>query len=747
MPLPDKDSITFRGMPSLDAPKQIAVSLTLTQKQVEAIFARQAQLQEDGSAQSPLEIDFENNQILIGSMVTPYIVNPEDGSREICRRAPTMSKPLAGIALQGHAVGKFTLRRDFDQGVADSVRRATEAENSKRSERTIVRLDELPAVTNGKKSKSSTVSTLAKKAMSNNRAQRPVAVSQSDSRPSTPSGASSSRSVSAPSSVSNLKPAPDEPLIQVDLTSHRSRATHRLALEAMTATQFQTMLSEITRRNVDGAYQTVLNDIGEVIPEPKSSTGPPRYQLKNAIWREVRPKDCPDLTPEQRITLARKGRLTISKMGYDSTHALWACFQTTDTTDKGEGSKKGGVFLATQKGSSAKAAKTAAGIPRKSNVPAKSKAPKEVKPQDDFVESKGNRTVSNTLDKGKIKDPISIPGASSSSQSVKREEPKASSSLNKPRASTGTVKKEPSPLPPRPSLPGPEPIRKKKTREKEENSSGTEEGELTTKSEVKKRKAIPSVDARRPPEPSSSKIGDNRSISSREEKERQRARNREEEPTIKPGKEGRQSLSSSKGVSSSKDVKPKKESRDSDFEMPKERGRERERERDRESKASKKRRTPSWSSSDGEADEPPKKKTALNSRSASSSTTAAPGRVTSSSTAVAAAPPTKVSSSKPITNGTKASRHSYILADDKAALKQQYNELYPRYIDLNKRLHAQYTKVESSLLTADSDTTSTDGDADMLDDDEIKRLCTEHERLKDFLGKIRTAHAKASRGY
>jgi hypothetical protein len=61
MPLPTKDPVAFRGVPSLGAEKKKALTMTFTQKQVEAMFARQATLREQGSSQCPLEIDFDDN--------------------------------------------------------------------------------------------------------------------------------------------------------------------------------------------------------------------------------------------------------------------------------------------------------------------------------------------------------------------------------------------------------------------------------------------------------------------------------------------------------------------------------------------------------------------------------------------------------------------------------------------------------------------------------------------------------------
>lgn len=62
MPLPTEESIGIRGAPLLGGRATIALSLTLTQKQVEAMFARQAsinKLASQSATQFPLEIDFD----------------------------------------------------------------------------------------------------------------------------------------------------------------------------------------------------------------------------------------------------------------------------------------------------------------------------------------------------------------------------------------------------------------------------------------------------------------------------------------------------------------------------------------------------------------------------------------------------------------------------------------------------------------------------------------------------------------
>lgn len=56
MPLPEKEPITFKGAKPGDA-EAVAISLTLTQKQVEAMFMRKEELKD---SKSPLEIDFDN---------------------------------------------------------------------------------------------------------------------------------------------------------------------------------------------------------------------------------------------------------------------------------------------------------------------------------------------------------------------------------------------------------------------------------------------------------------------------------------------------------------------------------------------------------------------------------------------------------------------------------------------------------------------------------------------------------------
>lgn len=66
MPLPTSDAIPFRGIPSLGDKATIALSITLTQKQVEAMFTRQAsinKLASQSATQFPLEIDFDKKVI------------------------------------------------------------------------------------------------------------------------------------------------------------------------------------------------------------------------------------------------------------------------------------------------------------------------------------------------------------------------------------------------------------------------------------------------------------------------------------------------------------------------------------------------------------------------------------------------------------------------------------------------------------------------------------------------------------
>jgi len=654
-------------------------------------------------------------------------------------------------------MGKLNIQRNFDKDVAESVRRATEAENMKRNERTIVRLDEPPVFPSNKRSKASGTGSLAKKAISNRIASSPAVPSQAPQgapRPATPVGqASSARSVPGSSKASagssrsaststSKPPAVDDHIINVDLDSPRSRALHRLALEPMTLQQFRSMLCEVTKRNVDeNTSQNLLNDIGEIVPAPKTSTGPPKYQLKNATWKEVRPKECPGFSSDERIALARKGRLTLGRLNYDSAHPLWACFQT-DTTDKGETSKKGGgVFLGNQKATTSKPGKAVATGAPKAKAAAKPKAVREPKEEDDFVEPKADRKVSSSLDpKGKVKaEPTPTPP--SLSQSTKRDDPKASasSSINKPRPSSGTVKKEPSPLPPRSSQSS-EPTRKRKAPVKEEDTSEIEEGELPTKAEIKKRKTTDSSPLNRQREAVNGRPGD---VRARDERERPKPKIKEDEPPARIPKD-RPSASSSRVNSSSKDPRSNKEIRDSDFENPRDRGREVE----ARPRTTKRRRTPSFSSTDSEDDAPTKKKSASSARNVPSSANGSTSRSAQSNNSVLVKAST---SSKPAVNGSKAassnssrgSSTTFTLAEDKSSLKRQYNAMYGRYMELMAKMHSQRSKVES-ILAGDSDAMSTDGDADMMDDDELNKLVGEHDRIKAFLEKIKTAHIKAA---
>jgi len=732
MPLPEKEPITFKGAKPGDA-EAVAISLTLTQKQVEAMFMRKEELKD---SKSPLEIDFDNKKLIIGDMVTSFTMASEEGGyRELCRRTPTGIDPLKPITTWGIFVGKLNIERMNDEEVANNVRRITEAENLKRNERTIVRLETPPPIlSKGKKSKTSAgASALAKKAMSNSRtsmvseavSSSSRVVSTSPSKAASASVAINSTTKLSSNSVSNSYDVKEAP--KIDLDTPRSRAIHGLGANPMSPSEFRGLLSQMSRRSVDETTsQNLLQEIAE--PSPKD---PSKWQLKTNTWREVRPNEAPDLIAEDRQTLRRKGRIALQLSLNDP---LWACFQT-DLSDKGETSRNGSTS-APQKALSARPGKLVAGTIAKAKVPAKSKA---IKQEDNAVETKAKKMTPSTADvKGKAKAEANFPATLPipPSQPSKREEKQIVPSSNKPRAASVSVNKEPSPLPP-PKARENSGNRKRKTIETTEDTSGIEEGELPVK-EVKKRKVSNITETVRTE--SSSKQASNRASIGRDGKERARMSIKDEEVPVRLTKElsstlpSRAHASSSRTSLNNKDTTFKKESRDSEVE----------RLRDYEKKRSSTKRprraaTPSWTSSE-EGEEPPaKKKAATSSRHAPATT--APSSRTSTSGNAKSAP----SSRMPPTNKPPVLPRSYTVPTDKDGIRREYQRRHPQYLSLKARLFAQYAKTEELIINlGDTDSIS---DTDLLGEEELDRLVAEYKSLEHHLEQLTVTHTKLNTAY
>ncbi|KAF8585947.1 hypothetical protein K439DRAFT_1632206 [Ramaria rubella] len=788
MPLPTKDPVAFRGVPSLGAERKMALSMTLTQKQVEAMFARQATLRELGeSSHYPLEIDFDENKIYIGDIATPFNSIKEDGTREICQRSPTVSRPLAGISLSGVVIGKLNIHRDFDQAVADNVRKATEAELSKRNERTIIRLDTPPVLANGKKGKSgSGASALAKKAMSNRIVSAQAAsshqpTSSQGSRPSTPVASSSAPSTmkppssstrpTQPSSRASAKPptptssatpaSSQSSSKEVDPSSLRARLIHYLALEPRTTQQ---VLLEIGGRSPSPETVHVIEDLlnvvaHEVPPARKGDPGPLKWDLESSTWEHVRPYEWPDLTTEERTRMARKGRIRLEK---PPTDAIWEHFTTRvpDTNVvppvvKGKGKAavgqtlvkksdfKGGMFPKEKKASTKGGGVTSGGVTKPKTSTAKAKAKKD---QGDEVEVKVRKVVDGLAADAKVKSKASSSSLAANPPSTtkipkkKQEEDDYLPSSSKARSSVGSIKKELSPLPPKPRRVQDEGSLKRRHVELElEANSDMEEGEVPSAPHgTKKRKVTGEpTKPRLSTNPSDTRDTSTTTTTKKSIKEKDRTAVKEESTPPRSSKDLGASSKASASVPSSRTVTSGSKISRTEREEKAQDTREQERlqERERRPSIKRSRRAPPTFSSDEEED--------------SSKKPTAPVRAPPTTTSKAKLPP-RPPSSKPAAPATKsasvpASRApapSPALPSDKEALRRRYHTCYARYMGVTSKFHEQRAKIEA-LLATDTDSVTVDDDVDMMDAEQLMQLRGEHERLRDELERILHAHANA----
>ncbi|KAF8514161.1 hypothetical protein JB92DRAFT_3096266 [Gautieria morchelliformis] len=772
------EPVAFRGVPSLGAEKKMALSMTLTQKQVEAIFARQSALRELGSTSYPLEIDFNEHKIYIGNMATNFTSFKEDGIREICQRSPTVSKPLAPISLSGNVIGKLSIHRDFDQDVADNVRKATEAEHSKRNERTIVVLDSPPVISKTKKGRSgASASTLAKKAMSNrlvsaqaasarppnsstvSKASTPAGTTPSVSRPKPPTSNSkptppSSRSVSAsarPSTpTSSITPSSSATTKEPDLTSLRARLTHFIALDPRTTQQ---VLLEIGGRSPSPETVCEIEDTltavaQEIQPPKKGPPGPVKWELRWRSWEKVRPYEWPDLTPDQRTRMARKGRLAFGQMDLPSTDPLWEHFKTRvlDTnalpsTGKGKGKTasgqtlmssdfRGGMFPKEKKPTTKGGGVASGGITKTKTSTAKSKAKKD---QEDEVETKVRKVLTaDAKDKG---NGSPAPSTTSSVPTAripkKKKQEEVLPSSSKSRMPLGSTKREPSPLSKSARAQDEGAYKRKLPEFDADGTSEMEEGEVVVEPSVKKRK-ISSLgeSSKSQATDNQTRNGDSLKKSIREKSKVEKNKLSVKEESVPPRAVNDTTSRVSVGASSSRAIGGKTQRLEKEQSRDPERSKAREPESRRASGKRGRRATPSFSSDEEEEEEPMKPSIAAHAPAPAASKPKLPPQPPSSKHVL----PPKVTSRGPAPLSA--------LPSDKEALRRRYHTCYARYMGVTSKFYEQRAKVEALLATG-VENVSADDDVEMMDTEELMQLRGEHERLRDELQRIMHAHSTA----
>ncbi|GJJ06449.1 hypothetical protein Clacol_000641 [Clathrus columnatus] len=776
MPLPATDAIAFRGIPSLGDKATIALSLTLTQKQVEVMFARQAsinKLTSQSATQFPLEIDFDNRKMYIGDTVTSFNSGKETGIREICRRTPSSAKPSAGLFLSATVVGKLTIPRGLDDAASD-LRKAIEAEQTKKNERGIVRIDTPIAALNGKKSRASGVVSLAKRAMTNGATSSRINSTTPHPAISTVSTNSSKLTSSRSPSLLTTPPITSNLTIKdPDFNSLRSRLIHFIAAVARPReVAISEFMSASRATDSEADVRKIFDQVAQEIPGPKNSDSARWiWDLKSDSWLEVRPFGFPDYAPDQRTQASRRARIG---SGISSQNPVWEHFSTRVDSSALASAKAitaagigGGMY------SNAKSKKAAT----KPNIP-KMKSASKLRLEDDgdLKPRKLPPAIEETKIKAKI-DPISTSTPSTVQPAPRPSKKSQDDALLKTRAPSTSVKKEPSPRPP---LPADGSIRKRKLVDLElEPTSDMEEGELPSK-EPKRRRVIGLPEVSKPESlkkfdspaitkkvpvtekdivslstskhnresqgtkvaaAASSPRNNNKSLKPeadvKQEKDREphkarvRERDDERERDRDREKEKEKENPREKEKVMDKERDREREKREPekgrDYEKEKERHRNRHRINDTEESVDrnkgpapvkhKRRPTPSFSSDDEKDETLPLKRAIPSSRPAFTSTTAPKANVTKEHKLI----------SGPAT-----------LPEDKEGLRREYNMYYAHYMHITSKLYAQKAKVETALVLEDG--ANADEDSDLMDLKELSELCEEFHWTRNELERIRKAH-------
>lgn len=693
----------------------------------------------------------------IGDAATAFNSGKETGIREICKRSPSASKPLASLYLSATVVGKLTIPRGLNDA-AEDLRKATEAEQTKKNERGIVRLDDPIITPNSKKPRASSAN-LTKQAITNR-----IVSSQPTSRSTGP--VSTISPSPRPSSTGTITPS----IKESDFNTLRSRLIHFIAaLARPKEAAISEFLGSSRASDNEADVRKVFDQIAQEIPGPKNSD-PNRWtwDLKSESWLEVRPFAFPDYTADQRTQASRRARIG---SGISSLHPVWEHFSTRVDSNALASVKAitagigGGIY------SNTKGKKVAA----KPSIP-KSKAASGTKPKlDDDGDLKPRRVLPSTEEpKAKSKVESTMTPSSSATTQPSLKPTKRLEDENSTKLRVSSTKKEPSPMP---SAPSDSSLRKRKIIDWEpEPTSDMEEGELPSK-EPKKRRIIGPPSSR----PETVKKTENLmipkkaplvekeapvSLSSKQNRDVQVTKASASLPRVSIAKSEKQEL----GIKQRKDRDLKSEKtrtrddeqgREKGKEKVREREKERERERERERKPverdntrekkekervrardraneeeiiervksdkplalvkHRRRPTPSFSSSEENDEESPMKRATPNS---------GPRALVTNTTSLIAK--SSLSKLPKLVSGPAA------LPNDKEGLRREYGVYYAQYLLLTSKFYDQKSKIEIALAL-DTDNASVDEDSDIMDSKELTELCEEYHRIRNELERIRKA--------
>ncbi|KAF5385882.1 hypothetical protein D9615_002475 [Tricholomella constricta] len=264
-------------------------------------------------------MDFEFGDapgIHIGGTFYPMRPLREETPHELYLRTHSSSKPSAPLKLYANVAGKFTIEHDkLGDNLKDKIREKTQDAAKQRDDRRTKFIDTPPVLPTNKtkKRKEPPTSSMFRNAI----------------RPSDQAKLNASASSSAAAArVSSPAPPPPPPRKPAD-PSLRRRLVHCIAIQERTRDQIVKMVAgadcDASRRR---EVLDALEDVGEQTSSTKKgeNTGSKTWRLKTEAWKEVRPYEWPKLPEQERINLARTGRQKLSSLGIKQTDPLWEHF-------------------------------------------------------------------------------------------------------------------------------------------------------------------------------------------------------------------------------------------------------------------------------------------------------------------------------------------------------------------------------------------------------------------------------------
>ncbi|KAF8070214.1 hypothetical protein FPV67DRAFT_1486660 [Lyophyllum atratum] len=247
----------------------------------------------------PMDFEFGDTPgIHIGGTFYPMRSLKEETPHELYLRTHSASKPNAPLKLYANVTGKFTIEHDkLGANLKDRIREKTIDAAKQRDDRKTKFIDTpptLPAKTTKKRKEQSS-------AMFRN------AIRPSDQ-------------VKLNASNSSKKPSD---------SSIRKRLVHCMAVQERPRDQ---IIKLVTGADCDASKRREVLDLLEEVAEQTSATkkgedpGSKIWRLRTESWKEVRPFEWPKLPEQERINLARTGRQKLSSLGIKQSDPLWEHF-------------------------------------------------------------------------------------------------------------------------------------------------------------------------------------------------------------------------------------------------------------------------------------------------------------------------------------------------------------------------------------------------------------------------------------